>query len=65
MPLTQYLAQRGFVGAAAEVVKGTPVAATSYVQLLDESLAREPGIVLEKLLRQSRDSAFTPVLGEQ
>lgn len=65
MPLTQYLAQRGFVGVAVEVTKGTPVAATSYVQLLDESLAHEPGIVLEKLLRQSRDSAFTPVFGEQ
>jgi hypothetical protein len=63
--LTQYLASRGFIGVAAETTPGTPVAATSYIQLLDESLAREPGIVLEKLLRGSRDSAFVPVLGEQ
>jgi hypothetical protein len=63
--LTQYLAGRGFIGVAAEAMAGTPVAATSYVPLLDESLAREPGIVLEKLLRGSRDTAFVPVLGEQ
>lgn len=63
--LSQYLAGRGFIGVATEAAPGTPVAATSYVQLLDESLVREPGIVLEKLLRGSRDSAFVPVLGEQ
>jgi hypothetical protein len=63
--LTQYLAGRGFIGVAAEATVGTPVAATSYVPLLDESLVREPGIVLEKLLRGSRDSAFVAVLGEQ
>ncbi|HEY8744819.1 MAG TPA: phage tail tube protein [Chloroflexota bacterium] len=63
--LTEYLASRGFLGLAAEATPGTPVAATNYVPLLDESLAREPGIVLEKLLRDSRDTAFVPVLGEQ
>lgn len=63
--LTQYVAARGFVGLAPEAAPGTAAAATSYVPLLDESLAHEPGIVLEKLLRGSRDTAFTPVVGEQ
>ncbi len=63
--LTSYLASQGFIGVAAETAIGTPVAAASYVQLLDESIVREPGIVLEKLMRGSRDTAFVPVLGEQ
>src|SRR5690348_16876788 len=63
--LTTYLNQRGFVGLASEAAKGTPVAATAWVPLLDESLARDPGILLEKLLRQSRDTAFTPTVGAQ
>ncbi|MCL4545102.1 MAG: phage tail tube protein [Chloroflexi bacterium] len=63
--LTSYLASQGFIGVAAETTIGTPVAAVSYVQLLDESIVREPGIVLEKLMRGSRDTAFVPVLGEQ
>ena len=64
MPVTSYLTNQGFLGTAAEATIGTPVAAQSYVQLLDESIEHEPGIVLEKLLRGSRDAAFVPVLGE-
>ncbi|GEM_PF-2143123 len=63
--LIQYLANRGFVGAAVEAAVGTPVGATFWVPILEESLQRDPGIILEKLLRQTRDVAFTPALGEQ
>ena len=65
MALTQYPAARGFIGVGAEATAGTAVAATAYVPILAESLARQPAVVLEKLLRQSRDVAFSPVLGEQ
>ena len=50
-----YITSRGFIGIASEATAGTPLAATSWVQLLSESLERTPGIVLEKLLRASRD----------
>lgn len=65
MPLNTYIANRGFIGMAPETVIGTPVAATKYIQLLDENLAAEPGVITQKLMRQSRQVSFQPVLGEQ
>ena len=64
--LTQPLGTRGFIGLASEATKGTPVAATTWTQLLDgESLTHEPGIVTQKLIRASRAASSAPFVGEQ
>jgi len=62
--LNQYFG-KGFIGVAPEAVIGTPVPASSYLQLLDESIEHTPGIVFEKLLRNSRDTSYVPVITEQ
>ena len=62
---TSFIANRGFIGMASEATIGTPVAATKYVQLIDETMAAEPGLIAQKLIRGSRQVAFQPVIGEQ
>jgi len=62
--LNQYFG-KGFIGVAPEAVIGTPVPASSYLQLLDESIEHTPGVVFEDLLRNSRDTSYVPVIAEQ
>lgn len=64
--LTTYIGTRGFIGLAPEATKGTAVAATSWLPLLDgESLKHAPGIVTQKMIRATRAEQSLPYVGEQ
>lgn len=65
MPLTSFLPTRGFMGFGAEAVHGTPVAASVYSPVLDESFELSPGVVMDQLIRASKDVNYNPVIGEQ
>ena len=63
--LNAYQSMDGFIGLAVEAVQGTPVAATTYLDLLSESLEYDPAQIIEKLMRGNRDVAYNNVPGEQ
>lgn len=63
--LNTYQSVDGFIGLAVETTQGTPVAATTYLDLLSESLEYDPAPIIEKLLRGQRDVAYNAVAGEQ
>ncbi len=63
--LNAYPNLAGFIGVGVEATKGTGVAATEYLPLLDESLAVDPGILLVETFGGARDPIHTSVVGEQ
>ena len=50
-----YLSNLGFVGYAKEATLGTPLAAATYVPVLDVGIAKDPGLFDGLYVRQSRD----------
>lgn len=62
---TVFIPTRGFVGLGVEAVHGTAVASSVYAPILDESFAKDPGIILDHLIRATKDTEFNPVIGEQ
>lgn len=63
--LNNYINTRGFIGLASEITHGTPVTSQIYTPILSESLIKDPGIILDKLIRNTKDEAFAPAVGEQ
>lgn len=63
--LTSFLPTRGFMGFGVEAIHGTPVAASVYAPVLDESFELNPGIIMDHLIRASKDVAYNPAIGEQ
>lgn len=60
-----YLPLRGFIGYGVETVAGTSVPTSVWSPFISEGFEKDPGVILDKLVRASKDIAYNPALGEQ